>query len=35
MMFVAVDDPVPPNVLQLLLAFDGIKEARVLELPTG
>jgi D-3-phosphoglycerate dehydrogenase / 2-oxoglutarate reductase len=35
MMFVSVDDPVPPNVLQLLLAFDGIKEARVVELPTG
>jgi D-3-phosphoglycerate dehydrogenase / 2-oxoglutarate reductase len=35
MMFVSVDDPVPPNVLQLLLAFDGIKDARVVELPAG
>jgi D-3-phosphoglycerate dehydrogenase len=35
MMFVAVDDPVPPNVLQLLRAFDGIKEARMVELPSS
>jgi D-3-phosphoglycerate dehydrogenase len=35
MMFVAVDDPVPSNVLQQLLAFDGIKDARVVELPVG
>jgi D-3-phosphoglycerate dehydrogenase len=35
MMFVSVDDPVPSNVLRLLLAFDGIKDARVVELPAG
>ena len=35
MMFVSVDDPVPPTVLQLLLAFDGIKDARVVELRVG
>src|SRR5687768_3478959 len=35
MMFVSVDDPVPDAVLKLLLAFDGIKDARVVELPAG
>ena len=35
MMFVAVDDPVPPNVLALLRSLDGITDARVVELPAG
>ncbi|MGH2418670.1 MAG: NAD(P)-dependent oxidoreductase, partial [Candidatus Limnocylindria bacterium] len=35
MMFVAVDDPVPPNVLQAFRELDGIKDARVVELPAG
>jgi len=33
MMFVSVDDPIPPELLMRILAADGILDARTLELP--
>jgi hypothetical protein len=33
MMFVSVDDPLDESVLSRIRAFDGIADARVVELP--
>ena len=35
MMFVSVDDPVPPAVLERICAADGIVDARMVELPAA